>query len=323
MTADANSQSIVSRPRFQIVDIVRGIAIIAMIFYHLFWDLSYFGLIGVNVSTEPSWIAFQHTIVATFLTLAGVSLVLAHGNGIRWRPFWRRFGILVAAALIVSVATYFMFPETFVYFGVLHAIALFSLLALPFLRLPIPATFLVAALVIALPAFVHSPIFFDRWLSWIGLWDVPPPANDLVPVFPWFGFVLFGVGLARLVLGSSLHESLGRFSANGKISRGLIFCGRWSLLIYLVHQPILFGIVYPIHLRMTPEPTRAEAFAGSCQKSCVQTSGRAGYCQAYCACALDMIETGNLWSSVNATQPTAKDRQSIAEVTTQCSTASP
>jgi uncharacterized membrane protein len=216
-----------------------------------------------------------------------------------------------------------MFPETFVYFGVLHAIALFSLLALPFVRLRIWLSFVAAAFVIALPAFFHSPIFFDRWLSWIGLWDVPPPANDLVPVFPWFGFVLFGVGLARLVLGSSLRETLGRFAATGKVSRALVACGRWSLLIYLVHQPILLGIVYPIHLRTTPEPTRAESFAGSCQKSCVATSGRVGYCQAYCSCALDKIETGNLWGAVNATQPTAKDRQSIAEVTTQCSTASP
>jgi uncharacterized membrane protein len=311
------------RTRFTLIDVARGVAIVAMIVYHLFWDLSYFRLIGMDISIEPGWVAFQHTIVATFLLLVGFSLVLAHGKAINWRSFRKRLAILVGAALAVTLATYLLFPESFVFFGILHAIALFSLLALIFLRLPIWSVFLAAAFFILLPALFQSPFFTERAFAWIGLWTEPPPANDLVPIFPWAGFVVFGVGVGRIVLSTSLRDALARFEARSRVSKFLAFCGRWSLLIYLLHQPLLLGVIYPIAMRATPEPTRAETFAGSCQSSCVATSGRAGFCQAYCACALDAIERDNLWGAINAIQPSARDRQSIADLTTQCSAVTP
>jgi uncharacterized membrane protein len=313
----------VKTKRLAIIDVLRGVAIVAMAIYHLFWDLSFFGMVPFDVSTDPGWISFQHLIVASFLLLVGVSLVLAHGRGIRWNGFWRRFGILVAASLAVTAATYWQFPDSFVFFGILHAIALFSLLALPFIGAPLWAGMAIAAAVIALPAFVQSDVFMQKPLAWIGLWIEPPPSNDLVPFFPWFGFVLFGIVLARLVVLSPLYGRLARFQASSRLSKVLGWMGRWSLIIYLVHQPLLFGALYPIAARMTPEPTRQDAFVGSCQQSCVAASGREAYCTAYCACALDLIETGNLWGAVNAPQPTSKDRQSISDVTNQCDAGTP
>src|SRR6218665_519880 len=101
-----------------------------MMAYHLCWDLSYFRFIAADVGYDPTWVAIARSILATFLFLVGVGLVLGHGNGIRWRSFWRRWLFLVAGALIITLATWFTFPQSFVYFGVLHAIALFSLMGL-------------------------------------------------------------------------------------------------------------------------------------------------------------------------------------------------
>ena len=76
------------RPRFAMVDIARGVAIIAMVAYHLCWDLSYFRFIAPDVGYDPEWVLIARSILAVFLFLAGVSLVLGHGDGIRWRSFW-------------------------------------------------------------------------------------------------------------------------------------------------------------------------------------------------------------------------------------------
>ena len=84
--------------------------------------------------------------------------------------FWRREAILVAAAIAVSIGTYIAFGEYFAFFGVLHAIALFSLLALPFLRAPLWLVALVAAAVIVAPFLWTDPAFINPWLAWIGFW---------------------------------------------------------------------------------------------------------------------------------------------------------
>ena len=133
----SGGQAVTVRPRLPVIDIARGVAIIAMVAYHLCWDLSYFRFIAADVGYDPQWVFIARTILAAFMVLVGVGLVLGHGEGIRWSAFWRRWIFVVAGAAIITVATVIAFPGSFVYFGVLHAIALFSLLALPFLRAPL------------------------------------------------------------------------------------------------------------------------------------------------------------------------------------------
>ncbi|RYH08061.1 MAG: DUF1624 domain-containing protein, partial [Alphaproteobacteria bacterium] len=120
--------------RWQLLDLLRGLTILAMVVFHLSWDLYYFGYSPVDVTQEFGWVVFQKSILSSFLLLVGMGLVLGHGNGIRWRRFWRRWAFIVIAALLTTAGTYWMFPDYFVFFGVLHAIALFSLMALPFLQ---------------------------------------------------------------------------------------------------------------------------------------------------------------------------------------------
>jgi uncharacterized membrane protein len=307
-------------PRFAIVDIARGVAIVAMVVYHFCWDLSYFRFIAADVGHDREWVIFARTILAAFLLLVGVGLVLGHGRAIRWRSFWRRWLFVLAGALIITLATWFAFPESFVYFGVLHAIALFSLLGLAFLRLPLWLVVLVAIIVIALPFAFSAPLFDEKAWSWIGFWQVPPPANDLVPVFPWFGAVLAGIVIARLVMASDWRLRLAAIAPPGRLPRFLAFIGRWSLLIYLLHQPILLGLVYPAAAWFQPQTAmRGPDFLRACQSSCEDSGTTAPLCTIYCQCGLEQIDKNDLWNAIETGMVSGAEQALLDAQNRQCS----
>ena len=306
-------------PRFALVDFLRGVAIVAMVIYHCAWDLSYFQLIPIDITVDDGWRLFQHLILGGFLLLVGVSLELAHRSGIRWRAFWRRFAMIAGGAAAVSIGTYILFPQTFVFFGILHAIALFSLIALPFLRLPAWLVALVGAVFLALPLYLSNAAFNEPQLAWIGFWEVPPPTNDLVPIFPWFGMVLLGMALARAVLRSPLAGRLAGWKP-ATLFTPLIFLGRWSLVIYLVHQPLLLAVIYPIaNARPADAPTRVESFVQSCVATCEANGNGKDHCTAYCGCAVERIVRDDLWAIIE--QPTTSPEQNaaVADIAKQCS----
>lgn len=310
-------------PRLILVDALRGAAIVAMVVYHFAWDLSYYGLIEVDVTTHPAWVVFQRSILSTFLVLVGVSLVLGHGKHMHWGAFWRRLAILVAAALAVSLGTYWMFPDYFVFFGILHAIALFSVMALPFLKLSPSLVLLSAAIFLVLPALFSAPQFTSKPLAWIGFWPSPPETTDIVPVFPWFGIVLFGIFGARLLLASPAAAWLYHRQARSPLARGLAVLGRWSLLIYLVHQPILLGAIALAGQMQSPvlQPevlSRTESFLASCRSSCAAAGNAAPYCLAYCACALEQVDNEDLWNVIEGPDGNPKKAKAIASIERLC-----
>ena len=308
-----------SRPRIAAIDVARGVAIVAMIIYHFSWDLAFLGFVNFDPTQSLPWVVFQKSIVGTFIFLTGVSLVLGHGETIRWRPFWRRFAMILGAALLISAGTYAFNPGTFVYFGVLHAIALFSLLGLAFLKAPLVLTLALAIVLIGLQLFIQSPLFGEKLWSWIGLWDAPPPSEDLVPIFPWFGVALLGIAATRWAINSGLTDRLAQFKGTSSPSRALSKLGRWSLVIYVLHQPILIGILMGIaSLTGISETRRAENFLASCQTSCTQSAPDAAYCTAYCSCTLDSIEADTLWPMLEAPQRTPEQDIALSDLTNQC-----
>lgn len=310
----------VSRPRFAIVDIARGVAIIAMIAYHLCWDLSYFRFIAANVGYDPQWVVAARTILTAFLFLVGVGLVLGHGRGIRWAAFWRRWIWLVAGALVITLATWLAFPDSFVYFGVLHAIALFSVLALPFLRAPLWLPIIVAAAVIGVHFVYSDALFNNKAWSWIGFWQIPPPTNDLVPLFPWFGVVLLGIVATRIVLASRLADRLAAIRPAGRLPRLLATLGRWSLLTYVLHQPLLLAVLFPLAAVTHPEiAMRGPDFLRACQTTCLDGGTDANLCVTYCQCGLKTVEENDLWASIYSGQITAGDQALLDASNRQCS----
>ena len=279
--------------------------------YHACWDLNYYGLITVGIGVDPAWISAQSAILTAFLLLAGAGLTLGHANGTNWPAFWRREAVLVGAAAAVSIGTWFLFQDYFAYFGVLHMIALGSLLCLPFVRAPLWVGILVAVAVLALPALYSSELFDPRWLNWIGFFKVTPETADLVPVFPWFGVMLIGVLGMRLLRAAPAFA----WSSGNPMVRTLAFAGRWSLIVYLIHQPILFGIVTPLaNWVQSAEQVKQASFTQSCTASCLAGKGKAEgaggpqFCTAYCRCALDMTVQHDLW---NATPTELKDMSAL------------
>jgi uncharacterized membrane protein len=308
------------RPRLPVIDIARGVAIVAMVFYHLCWDLAFYRFIGVDVGWDPGWVAFARTILCTFMFLVGVGLVLGHGDGMRWRAFWRRWLFVAAGALIITVSTWFTFPESFVYFGVLHAIALTSLLALPFLFTPVWLTAIIAVAVIGVHFVYADPLFNEKAFSWLGFWVVPPPANDLVPVFPWFGVVLLGVVAMRLVRLTGFDKRLAIVQPQARLARILGWMGRWSLPIYLVHQPLLLAVLMPLSMAMgTQEANRDIEFLNSCQASCEAGGTTAALCAIYCQCGLEGIKREDLWDPVFSGLVSAEDQAKLDANNRQCS----
>ena len=232
-----------TRRRVQAVDMARGAALAAMAVYHFSWDLSFYGLADIPVTSATGWIIFARMIAGSFLALVGVSLVLASRGGINWQAYGRRLAQVVVAAAVITIATWFAFPDAFIFFGILHAVALFSLLALAFLRLPVVVTLACAALAFAAPSLVSDPLFDQPKLLWTGLGTVFPPSNDYVPLFPWFGTTLAGLALGKITENAGLWERLSSWRTDTAPARLASFAGRHSLIVYLAHQPILLALL--------------------------------------------------------------------------------
>src|SRR5688572_4521332 len=188
-----------ARPaRLPWIDAARGVAIVAMAIYHFSWDLRFFGFIATEVTEELGWKIFARLIAGTFLFLVGVSLVLSTRHGFNRARFLRRLGLIVAAALAITAVTFVMTPEAFIFFGILHCIAVSSVLGLAFVRAPVALVIAAAVLAFVLPHFLAAPAFDHPALLWLGFYTTPPVTNDYVPLFPWFGVVLAGIAAARL-----------------------------------------------------------------------------------------------------------------------------
>ncbi|MCA0032804.1 heparan-alpha-glucosaminide N-acetyltransferase [Mesorhizobium sp. B263B2A] len=290
MTIETPTAPIQDQPkRIVAIDILRGIALLAMASYHFTWDLEFFGYTDPGLTAFGWWKIYARCIASTFLFLVGVSLYLAHGRQIRWNGFWKRFAMVAGAAVAISVVTRIATPDGFIFFGILHEIALASLLGLAFLRLPALLTLLVAALVIAAPVYQRFEALDHPWLWWIGLSAINPRSNDYVPLFPWFGAVLVGIGVAKLASASGIRARLASLAA-GRWANPLVFIGRHSLAFYLIHQPLLIGCVWLFSQVM---PAKVETpqvnFLKTCQISCEQ-SRDAKFCSSYCSCMLDTLE---------------------------------
>ena len=226
--------------RIGAIDALRGAAICAMIAYHFAFDLNWFGYIDADFDHDPFLLGARGTIVTAFLLLVGISLLLARRAGVSRVHFWRRIALIVACAVLVSVASYVTFSRTFITFGILHCIALASVLAWPATRFPRMAL-AVGIAVVAAGNSVSFALFDQPWLNWVGLMTHKPATEDYVPLLPWLGVVLIGIALGAWQGDRQFRE----LRVTLRAAPGwLTWLGRHSLLVYMVHQPVLTGVLY-------------------------------------------------------------------------------
>jgi uncharacterized membrane protein len=293
-------------PRILLIDTLRGIALIAMASYHFTWDLEYFGYVDPGTATQGFFRLYARAIASSFLFLVGVSLILAHRRGIRWQPFGKRLAMVAAAAILISVATWFIFADEWIYFGILHNIVVTSVIGLLFVRLPWSVPAFVAILIVAamlvdytmMPGLMDSAVFDTRWLAWLGFAEMPPRSNDYVPLFPWVAAMLAGMAIAGLVIGRGWQHRLARVQTRQNI---LTIAGRHSLAFYLIHQPVLLGLLYLFSLvHPAPAPDPRTTYISSCQPSCMREANDARLCQSFCGCTADKLISENLMTPLQS-----------------------
>ena len=225
------------------IDALRGLALALMIVYHFCFDLRVYGWAALDFEHDPFWLGFRGLIVTMFMALVGVSLVLADAAATPSAKFWKRIALIAACALAVSAASYLVFPRTFIYFGILHAIAVAAVLAAPLVRHP-RAALAIGVFVVVVGNTLADPAFNARALSWLGFVTVKPNTEDYVPLAPWAGVVLIGIALGHALA----RTGFGVLRPLAAAPRALTWAGRHSLLVYMLHQPILLGTLGAIAL---------------------------------------------------------------------------
>ena len=230
------------------MDAARGVAIIMMVVYHLTYDLSTFGGYGI-AATSGFWARFADATASLFLFLVGVSLAISHvrSGGDRFGKYLSR-GLRIFGYGMVLTLVFLLFGMGIVAFGILHLIGVSIVLAYPFLNLRL-ANLALGILVFAVGTYVmaQDPAGILLLLPFGVVpegWMMP----DYRPRVPWFGVGLIGLGFGNLVYGGGTRPGM-LPQKTPVAARPLLPLGRNSLLIYLVHQPILilllglFGIV--------------------------------------------------------------------------------
>ena len=231
--------------RLDAIDALRGFALVWMVLFHFCFDLNHFGYWKQDFYNDVFWTGQRTLILSLFLLCAGFGQAMALHQGQSWSRFWRRWGQIAFCALLVSLGSWFMFPRSFIYFGVLHAIAV--MLVLVRCSAPLASWFWLLGAVAIGAKFVAAALlaesslaqaFNGRALNWLGLITRKPVTEDYVPLFPWIGVMWWGMAAGNWLL--ARRPQLLAWSPR-RFGRQLVWLGRWSLTVYMVHQPLLIG----------------------------------------------------------------------------------
>jgi len=238
--------------RFATVDALRGSAMVWMTVFHFCFDLSHFGYWPQDFRGDPVWTLQRTAIVSLFLFCAGLGQAIALDQEQGWARFGRRWAQIAGCALLVSAGSYLMFPRSYIHFGVLHGMAVMLLLARATGRCGAwlwPAGALALALpwcaqwALAGPLAEAAPLFNGRALNWLGLVSRKPFTEDYVPLLPWLGVVWWGLATGRWLL---VHRPQWLRARLPRSLQGLALLGRWSLSYYMLHQPVLIGLLLAV-----------------------------------------------------------------------------
>ena len=219
------------------LDALRGLALLGMIGIHLVYDLV--DLFGVWNWDQPQWyLLFKNNYGALFLLISGISVTLGR------HPVKRGLQVFLCGFLCTA-ATVGMYllgaagKDIIIYYGVLHCLGTCMLLWPLFRRGSNGLLAFLALGMIALGLWLRTRGFSFPWLTVLGFCPYGFASSDFFPLFPNLGYFLLGAVLGRKLYGQK--ES--RFPKEAPPLPFLQWCGRHSLTIYLLHQPILAAVV--------------------------------------------------------------------------------
>ncbi len=216
-----------------------------MVVFHFIWDLNYFRWFSLAMSRDTPWIHWRAAIVTQFLLLVGMSLVLRAEFKPARADFWKRWLQVAAAAALVSAGSALLFGERFIYFGILHFVAVALLLTPPLLRLG-PWLIALGAATVTAGMLLRFEFFTPPGWNIVGFATQKPRTEDFVPLIPWMGVVWIGAGLASLWKTRRWRIAPPLNILNQRPPRLLRLMGLWPLTIYLLHQPVLMAVLWII-----------------------------------------------------------------------------
>lgn len=227
------------------IDALRGLAVVLMVVFHFAWDLSFFRLAPIDIGST-AWQTFARSVGATFALLLGLSLAVRVARGGAHATFGatlRRGLMIFALGMVITAATYVAVGDEFVVFGILHLLGLSLILAYPFARRSPWLSAALGAGLFLLGAYLNTGSLAVPWLIWLGVPQAGRSMVDYYPLLPWFGVALLGVAAGHWLYPLGHRAFRLPDLGNVGIIRGLRFLGRHSLTIYLLHQPILLGLL--------------------------------------------------------------------------------
>ena len=238
------------KQRLHFLDALRGFTLINMIAFHGMWNLVYLFGVRANWYTGMPGYLWQQWICWTFILLSGFCWSFS-------RNHLKRGAMVFGGGLVVTAVTCLVMPESRIVFGVLTCIGSCMLLLIPVEKLlkKLPAG---TGLVISFGLFVvlrnvsagslgfegfvlcllPNSLYRNLLTAYLGF---PPRgffSTDYFPLLPWFFLLVTGYFLFRLLDVQGLNEKL---FAKGNVPV-LNWLGRHSLIVYLLHQPILYGL---------------------------------------------------------------------------------
>ena len=232
------------------LDAFRGICIIGVVIVHLIFDLV--DLYGIVKWEYPAWFAFiKDWGGILFILLSGICATLGSHSV-------RRGLVVFACGMICTAVTWYMTkldfdPSIMIYFGVLHCLGTCMILWATYKNMPWWALLLHGAVLAALGLYLDKLLMAyeltvtNRCLMPLGLYWRGFASSDYFPLLPNLGFFLIGAALGK-TLYKRKASLLPKVNEKNPILRALRFCGKQSLWIYLLHQPVLNGICYLITL---------------------------------------------------------------------------
>lgn len=219
------------------IDLLRGIAILLMIIFHIVFDLAYFYHWPVDY-LNGFWYYQGKAAAVLFMLVSGISCTLSRNS-------LQRGLEVLGTGLIITAVTYLLQPAEYIRFGILHLLGSAMLLA-PWLKQYSALTLAVAGTVCIIAG--KLTITLTPPLPWFIPLGITPPgfaSLDYYPIFPWLGIVLYGLAAGKLLYPAK--QPLWPGAALYRPAGWLGWLGRHSLPVYLVHQPLILAGLYLLY----------------------------------------------------------------------------
>ena len=229
------------------IDFLRGIAVILMIIFHLVFDLNEYFSCDIEY-LNGFWYYIGKFSAILFIVISGISVNFGKNSLNR--------GInLFLIGMLLTVITYIINNEIYINFGILHFLGLSmviyyyynSIISRIYPSIKVAtlniATFIISVVIIIIGNILSDVRVENLYLFPLGLTNATFKSLDFYPLLPWFGLFLIGALLGKIIYKEK--KSVFRKPIQPNI---ICYAGQKSLIIYLIHQPIILFILYILHI---------------------------------------------------------------------------